>query len=195
MASHYWLDLMNEDQEDIRWSIMDIDQIEEDHPGDYSQYPQGKRLGSCWKYFGNLNGTGDGKATSSAVNVKLIRLSEMYLLAAEAAFMSNDKDAAATYLNAIISRRSPNIAEVEATEITRKRILDEKDKEFYGEGLRFWDLIRTNSTIYMDDDTPDVKVTDRESVLDRSFYKCILPIYTQEMNANPGIAAQQNPGY
>ena len=47
----------------------------------------------------------------------------------------------------------------------------------------------------MDDETPDVKVTDRESVLDRSFYKCILPIDKDEINANPGLGAQQNPGY
>ena len=197
MASKYWLELMDmsDIENDVRWGIMDQDQVGEDHPEDYPE-TDGIRYGSCWKYFGNTNGTGDGKASSSAVNVKLIRLSEIYFIAAEAAFMSGSKTVAAWYLNEIVKNRYVNtVPEINEGNITRQMILDEKDKEFFGEGLRFWDLIRTNSTIYMDDETPDVKVTHRESVLDRSFYKCILPIYKDEINANPGLGAQQNPGF
>lgn len=199
MASHYWIDLMGDYAagNDVRWDVMGIDQIDEDNiaaakPGEEVKL----RMGSCWKYLGGLAGSGDGKASSSAVNVKLIRLSEMYFIAAEAALMNGDKKTAALYLNEIANNRYKiNVPDISEANITRQMILDEKDKEFLGEGLRFWDLIRTNSTIYMDDETPDVKVTDRESVLDRSFYKCILPIDKDEINANPGLGTQQNPGY
>lgn len=197
MASHYWLDLMDMTNvaNDVRWGIMDQDQVGEDHPEDFPE-SNGIRYGSCWKYFGSLDGTGDGKASSSAVNVKLIRLSEMYFIAAEASLRAGNKGDAVNYLTAITSRRYVNtMPEITESNISVQMILDEKDKEFFGEGLRFWDLIRTNSTIYMDDDTPDVKVTHRESVINRSFYKCILPIYKDEINANPGLGAQQNPGY
>jgi len=184
MASKAYLDLLGEDPEDIRWGIMGQDQVGESE--DYY------RPGSCYKYYGNQDMKGDGKASSSAVNIKLIRLSEIYLIAAEAAARTSNASKASEYYGEI-HKRSPNLPP--ANGVTAAMVLEEKNKELFGEGLRFWDLIRTNATIKMDDTTPDVKVTTRESSFDRSFYKCILPIYNGELNANPGMRAQQNPGY
>ena len=52
---------------------------------------------------GSTTLAGDGKATNTAVNIKIIRLSEIYLIAAEAALHSTKQeagaDAAAGYLN------------------------------------------------------------------------------------------------
>lgn len=184
MASQAWLQLMSEDLDDVRWGVMGLDQVGE-HDGV-------ERMGSCYKYYGGLSMKGDGKASSSAVNIKLIRLSEIYLIAAEAAARSNSMSKAAEYYNAI-HKRSPKLVPVNT--VTPEMVLAEKNKELFGEGLRFWDLIRTNATIVMDDTTPDVKVTTRETSFNRSFYKCILPIYNGELNANPGLKGQQNPGY
>ncbi|MBR6424253.1 MAG: RagB/SusD family nutrient uptake outer membrane protein [Bacteroidales bacterium] len=184
MASKAWLERMAEDPGDIRWGVMGLDQVGE-HDGI-------DRMGSCYKYYGGLDMKGDGKASSSAVNIKLIRLSEIYLIAAEAAVRTNNMSKASNYYNEI-HKRSPNLTPVNT--VTAEMVLAEKNKELFGEGLRFWDLIRTNATIVMDDTTPDVKVTTRETSFNRSFYKCILPIYNGELNANPGMRAQQNPGY
>jgi len=184
MASQAWLQLMSEDMDDVRWGVMGLDQVGEDHDTG--------RMGSCYKYYGGLSMKGDGKASSSAVNIKLIRLSEIYLIAAEAAARGNNMSKASGYYNEI-HKRSPNLVPVNT--VTADMVLKEKNKELFGEGLRFWDLIRTDATIVMDDSTPDVKVTTRETTFDRSFYKCILPIYNGELNANPGLRAQQNPGY
>lgn len=184
MASKDWLARMAEDPEDVRWGVMGLDQVGE-HDGI-------NRMGSCYKYYGGLDMKGDGKASSSAVNIKLIRLSEIYLIAAEAAVRTSNMSKASGYYNEI-HKRSPNLTPVNT--VTAEMVLAEKNKEFFGEGLRFWDLIRTNATIVMDDTTPDVKVTTRETTFTRSFYKCILPIYNGELNANPGMRAQQNPGY
>ena len=126
------------------------------------------------------------------MNIKLIRLSEVVLIAAEAAARTNNMSKASNYYN-MIHARSPKLTPVNT--VTVDMVLAEKRKELFGEGLHFWDLIRTNSTIVMDDSTPDVKVTTRETSFTRSFYKCILPIYNGELNANPGMRAQQNPGY
>lgn len=184
MASQAYLTLLGEDPDDVRWGVMGLDQVGESEGFD--------RMGSCYKYYGGLAMKGDGKASSSAVNIKLIRLSEVYLIAAEAAARGNSAAKAAEYYNAI-HKRSPNLQP--ASSVTAAMVLAEKNKELYGEGRRFWDLIRVNATIVMDDSTPDVKVTTRETSFTRSFYKCILPIYNGELNANPGMRAQQNPGY
>ena len=74
-------------------------------------------------------------------------------------------------------------------------ILDERSKELFGEGNRFFDLIRLNRTITFNDDFQSVPVSTREKTIDRTFSKIVLPISQDEINANPAIASQQNPGY
>jgi SusD family. len=185
MASNYFLARLGEDMDDIRWCVMGEDDI--------AVNQSIERLGSCYKYLGGTSMTGDGKASSTAVNIKLIRLSEIYLIAAECA-LQTDKQAAADYLNAI-RKRSPNLAPATASTVSLQMILDEKSKEFFGEGLRFFDLIRTNQTITFDDETPGIDPIHREKTIDRTFFKTILPISQDDINTNPGLADQQNPGY
>ena len=188
MASDYWIQRMSQDPDDIRWGIMDYDESYKD-TGVY-------RFGSCYKYSGSTTFVGDGKGSSTAVNIKVIRLSEIYLIAAEAALNSNSKDKAVNYLNAI-RKRSPNLAPATATNITSDMILDERSKELFAEGHRFFDMMRLNKTITFNDDFiyPMVVITHREKTIDRTFYKTILPISIDEMNANEGVRSQQNPGY
>ncbi|MBP3344145.1 MAG: RagB/SusD family nutrient uptake outer membrane protein [Bacteroidales bacterium] len=190
VASDYFMNRLKEDMDDVRWGIMTYDETSSD------------RLGCCYKYLGGVkkdsNGKypGDGKASASACNIKVIRLSEIYLIAAEAALRQTtpDAEAAADYLNEI-RKRSPNLEPATAETITLDMILDERSKELVCEGHRFWDLIRNNRTIEFDDFLGNVNLTDRDHTIDRTHPKTILPIFTAEMNANPDIATQQNPGY
>ena len=87
MASDYFLNRLAADPDDVRWSVMEKDEIAEDNDID--------RKGSCVKYS-----LGDKEGTTTAVNVKVIRLSEVYLIAAEAALLKSapEKAAAAEYL-------------------------------------------------------------------------------------------------
>jgi len=188
MASDYWIARMDQDPDDVRWGVMDYDESYFD-TGEY-------RYGSCYKYSGSVDFVGDGKGSSTAVNVKIIRLSEVYLIAAEAALETGNKEKAATYLNAI-RKRSPNLEPATASNVTVDMILDERSKELFAEGHRFFDMIRLNKTITFNDDFiyPSVVITHRENTVDRSFYKIILPISIDEMNANEAIRSQQNPGY
>ncbi|WP_353182927.1 RagB/SusD family nutrient uptake outer membrane protein [Parapedobacter lycopersici] len=181
MASDYFLERLGEDQDDVRWGVMDQDESE------------APRLGSCYKYSGSVALEGDGKSTNTAVNIKVIRLSEIYLIAAEAA-LPTDPGLAASYLNAI-RKRSPNLPPATAATITLDMILDERSKELFAEGHRFFDMIRLNRSITFNDDFGGITVPHREKTIDRSFYKTVLPISQDEINANPGIEAQQNPGY
>jgi starch-binding outer membrane protein, SusD/RagB family len=191
-ASNQFIARLAEDPQDIRHSVMSYDEKSKSFDKSYAT----DREGACYKYLGGLSKPGDGKTASSAVNVKIIRLSEIYLIAAEAALRqaTPDKTKAAEYLQAI-RKRSPNLAPATAANITLDMILNEKSKEFYGEGQRFFDMIRCNKSITFDDETPDAVNLHREHTIDRTFYKCILPIFKDEFNANPAIKGQQNPGY
>jgi len=184
-ASDYFLNRLKQDPTDVRWGIMDADEI---------STPAAPRLGSLYKYSGSTSLAGDGKSTNTAVNIKVIRSSEMYLIAAEAAFLQGTPDKAATYLNAI-RRRSPALAPATAETVTLDMILDERSKELFGEGHRFFDMIRNNKTITFNDEVIGTNISIRPKTIDRTYYKTILPIAIEEINANPGIQAQQNNGY
>jgi starch-binding outer membrane protein, SusD/RagB family len=198
MASDYYLERLGEDTGDIRWGIMDYDE-HTDSDGDYY------RMGSCYKYSGGVNRTvdgkkatfpGDGKSNSTAVNIKVIRLSEIYLIASEAAFKSDLKDKAAKYLQEI-RKRSPNLTAATQSNVTFKMIMDERSKELFAEGQRFFDMIRWNQTITYNDDliVPSVVISHREKTIDRTYGKIVLPISQDEINANPSLKEEQNPAY
>lgn len=186
LASDYFLNRLAEDPTDVRWGIMGADEHAEETGEEHN--------GACYKYMGGVGLPGDGKATNTAVNIKIIRLSEVYLIAAEAALHASTKAEAAEYLNAI-RRRSPGLAPATAETVSDQMILDERSKELFGEGHRFFDMIRMNQTIEFNDELGDVPVSARAKTIDRSYYKIILPISQDEINANPALEKQQNPGY
>ena len=132
-------------------------------------------------------------------NVPLIRLSEVYLIAAEAAVKLENDDKAAEYLSAIAQRANPDAEELVG--VTLERVLEERSKELIGEGHRFFDAMRNNLTItrYTDEALdmgyhyPLAQAASRS--FDRTYYRTILPIPINEVNANPAIAEQQNPEY
>ena len=175
------------DDADVRWGVMDYDHM-------YGEEERSNWPVCCYKYSGSPSLAGDGKSTSTAVNVKVIRLSEIYLLAAEAYCQTNNKAKAAELLNAI-AERNPNYTPWTAGTVTVDAIFNEYRRELLGEGLLFFEEMRQNRTVYFEDDAWGFGTTTtyRESHIDRSFFRAILPIGQDEINANPGI--QQNPGY
>lgn len=188
MASDYYLDRLNEDPTDVRWSVMAEDETSTDVE---------PRFGSCMKYVGGHDMNGD-KGKASATNVKVIRLSEIYLIAAEAALRlpSPNKIKAKDYLNEI-RKRAPALEPATEATITLEMIIDEKSKELFTEGNRYWDMMRLGWQIELNDDfiQPAISIPHRDKIIDRTFYKTILPISQDEIDANPPIGEQQNPGY
>ncbi len=186
MASDYYLERLNQDPTDIRWAIMDYDET------------SNERFGSCMKYVGGHDMKGDKGGIAAATNVKVIRLSEVYLIAAEAALRQSapNKTDAANYLNNI-RHRAPALDPATASTVDLDMIIDEKSKELFTEGNRYWDMLRLGRSIEFNDDfiEPAIVITHREKIIDRTFYKTILPIPQDEIDANPAIEAQQNPGY
>ncbi|MBN2262591.1 MAG: RagB/SusD family nutrient uptake outer membrane protein [Prolixibacteraceae bacterium] len=78
-------------------------------------------------------------------NIRLIRISEVYLNAAEAAFMLGQTDKALDYVNKVRERaRMCGTTGVPAalTSITMDDIMNERRIEFSSEGKRFYDIVR-----------------------------------------------------
>ena len=131
-------------------------------------------------------------------NVPVLRLSEVLLSAAEAAFDANRKDKAAIYLNYIIENRTTDASKkVTENDITSDRIWTERRKELIGEGQRFFDAMRRGETITRytseaDKGWHDVLTKDAQ-VITRSSKKALPLIPQAEINVNPNM--QQNPLY
>ena len=190
-ASDYWLERMAEDPDDVRWGVMAYDENSKSYDDEYTE----DRLGCSYKYFGGVDMPGDGKDDCAACNVKIVRLSEMYLIAAESALAMGNAEKAAEYLNAI-RKRSPNLEPATAATVTVEMILNEKSKEFFQEGLRYWDMLRHGKSIEFNDEIMGIDCPHRDKVIDtKSYHKIVLPISTDELNSNPTLRTQQNPGY
>ena len=132
-------------------------------------------------------------------NVPMMRLSEIYLTAAECAFNLGEKAVAADFLNAIIENRTSDASKVVATDnITKDRIYIERRKELVGEGHRYFDCLRRNEKIVryttVDNRGWHSILTKDAQTFDRDNYKAISAIPQSEINANPNIKQNDNYG-
>lgn len=141
---------------------------------------------------------GQGGNLRNVTIVPIIRLSEVYLTAAECAFRNNDKTKAVEYLNDLVKNRTTTEASLATVDnITLDRILIERRKELIGEGQRYFDALRNNETITRYTSEADKgwhKTLSKEAQsFDRDYFKAIAAIPQAEINANPNI--KQNTGY
>ncbi len=144
---------------------------------------------------------------------KLFRLSEMYLIAAEAAAMGTPKNEtkANQYLNDL---RDARISGYTATTSTGnaliKAIQDERGKELIGEGFRLGDLRRWGNGFTREagfEQLAGTQLEDLSYIMDvvvktsnnvtyaADDYHFIWPIPTRDMQTNPQLKGQQNPRY
>lgn len=147
-------------------------------------------------YLNKLRGQG-GNLRNVTI-IPIIRLSEVYLTAAECAFRKNDKTKAVEYLNDLVKNRTTTEASLATVDnITLERILIERRKELIGEGQRYFDALRNNETITRYTSEADKgwhKTLSKEAQsFDRDYFKAIAAIPQAEINANPNI--KQNTGY
>jgi hypothetical protein len=194
MVSDQFLDMFNQPvhSTDVRWGVFGLDEfgngltISGQIPG---------RKGWLMKY------ETDGKSNPSAVNIKLIRLTEVLLIGAEAALRkaTPDKTNAATWINTV-RQRNPALIGLNGSEsnsVLLDEIMLQRRIDLIGEGHRYFDILRNGGTVTYTDGghwSPIIP-GGRESTVDWNFYRCVLPIGVNEINANPTIRSQQNPGY
>ncbi|MCE5225397.1 MAG: RagB/SusD family nutrient uptake outer membrane protein, partial [Porphyromonadaceae bacterium] len=119
-------------------------------------------------------------------NPKIIRLSEVYLIAAEAALKAgnagNTADGAAYYLNLLRKNRIENYVDVAS--VTLDDILMERRLELFTEGHTAWDYWRNGKSVN-NKFVGVVEATDNQA---------ILPIPQTEIEVSGGLLIQ-NSGY
>jgi len=129
-------------------------------------------------------------STSYRDAVRVIRLSDVILIAAEAYYNANDYTNANLYLNKVAQQRDPSFAGWSDTGAqVLEDILIERRKELAFEGQRLWDLVRLNrSWTKIRNQSPLVTIAASPS--NNFLY---YPIPLAEITANPNMT--QNPGY
>lgn len=128
-------------------------------------------------------------------NYPLIRLSEVYLIAAEAGVKLGGSylEPAREYLNAIVKRGNPANS-VSVANFTLTRVLTERRKELIGEGHRYFDILRNGLKVDRQLDLQyGYHLPNVPTDIDWNFEKCILPIPINQFKFNKEM--QQNPGY
>ncbi|WP_305981666.1 RagB/SusD family nutrient uptake outer membrane protein [Roseivirga thermotolerans] len=138
--------------------------------GDYAPYRVNK--------YPSINGTD---------NTKVIRLSEVYLIRAEAKANQGDNTAQAD-VNAIRQRADATAPPVTAVgPALLDEVLLERRKELAFEGQRLWDLMRYKQDVVRNQCTSSI------CTINYPNNRFILPIPEAELDANPNM--QPNPGY
>ena len=132
-------------------------------------------------------------------NLKVMRLAEVYLIAAEASVTINETDAR-TYLNTLSRLRDPAFAGYTTTTTgptLLNAIVQERRKELAFEGDRFFDLNRLKLPINRIQNAGAIPAGAGNIYLTIPYSdpRRIAPIPQSELQSNPNIVSQQNPGY
>lgn len=181
------------DPDDIRYDVMvsPTSIISPDYENDPD--PINNDILVIQKYFGS-----EGQPLMN--DLKVFRSSEMLFILAEARAANNDLAGAANLIADLRTARfgsaqpAPSFgSQAEAF----RGILDERRIELAFEGHRMKDLKRLGPAagVGIDRDPIACELQGGACELPATDYRFTLPIPIVEINANPGIAEQQNPGY
>lgn len=152
----------------------------------------------CTKYPGNP--ALYDKTTNFTNMPKILRIAEMYMILAEAYSESGDVENALAYLNTFrASRIAGYEPQVYGGAALTEEIRKERQREFYMEGYRLWDLKRygagmsgrvpQNGTfVYLNNGENSTAISK-----EAGDFRFVWPIPSHEINANPQM--KQNNGY
>lgn len=148
------------------------------------------------KFPGNPNLQASTQKSSSYIQkIKPFRIAEQYLIAAEAyAGMGGAEDKALHYLSALAQKRDPLF---EANGNLTTMIRKERLKELIGEGFRFYDLKRYGEGLQRSPAQNEnvTTVSGMDIKISVGDHRWLWPIPQAEIDANPQLKNQQNPGY
>lgn len=153
------------------------------------------------KYPGNPTLQPTGANGSNFINMsKPLRIGEVYLIAAEAYANLNNEGMARERLASIEHARSTgvNVSKLSGSDLMEE-IYNERHRELMGEGLRQADLKRWNIGFKRSDafeGNNNVIISNyRNMEYQAGDYRLTWPIPQHEMDSNPQLSGQQNPGY
>jgi hypothetical protein len=127
----------------------------------FEKYPEDNRisrtyipeivLGQVRNYWPNkLRGTQYSDTRIADSDIPVYRLSDMYLLKAEAYASINQVGKSLEYLNKVRSRAGIPLYNETDVFILKREILDERGRELFHELKRWWDLVRAHKTGVID---------------------------------------------
>lgn len=179
-ATQDFIDLMEADTSDVRFGVLVYDE-------ENDQYlPQNKHYGRN----GNLK----------VSNPKVYRLSEQYLIAAEAAMKAGDPVLGGKYLSDLREQRSLKDPRKYDGGITIDDVLYERRVELFAEGHRAWDLWRNLLPVVRWTTSEEKAAKGHWSpvgYINYDDYRTIWPVRVRdiEIMKPEDQATQQNPGY
>lgn len=186
-ASDTFIALLNENPNDIRIQLLKEDKYSTADPGE-----EGYSARYYYKYIGGTNGI------VYLHNVPLVRVPEMLLIAAEAySEMGNDAEAL-TYLNKVYTTRTKSTLSGLSGTALKTAIYNERRRELALEGHGIYDCLRKGREFSRDMSHKTIVHINPATEAGRNevnFHRTVAPIPLDEMDANPAIRAQQNPGY
>ena len=161
------------------WLTSDAADIRGSLVADYTSVPPGESDYHTGYYPLKYPGNSGVSVPMYVNNIKVLRLSEIYLIAAEAALKTGGD--AAAYLNVLRSNRIRGYEEVAA--VTLEDILNERRKELFAEGQIAFDFWRNG-----------LSVTTSLGEIGSEDYRTVLPLPKEEIDMAKGKLVQ-NPGY
>ena len=135
---------------------------------------------------------------------KPFRLSEMYLIVAEAEAHMENLEEANRYLNILRSNRIVDYVTENYSKLKDLflAIKEEREREFIGEGMRMSDIRRYGKGFqrkanHDENETLNAIIVKQGRAMkyEAGDYRLTWPIPKAEIDANPHLAGQQNPGY
>ncbi|MBQ2919050.1 MAG: RagB/SusD family nutrient uptake outer membrane protein [Bacteroidales bacterium] len=161
------------------WITSDPSDVRSQMVADYSVAPGGDPDYNEGYYPLKFPGNAGASVPAYVNNIKVLRLSEMLLVAAEAALKTGgDAD---SYVNAL--RRNRIVGYEDVATVTLEDILNERRKEFFAEGQIAFDFWRNG-----------LEVANGSLVTGPQDYRTVLPFPKEEIDLAKGLL-MQNPGY
>lgn len=161
------------------WITSDPNDVRAQLVADYNVAPADNPDYNTGYYPLKYPGNAGASVLAYTNNIKVIRLSEVALIAAEAAL--HEGEDAAAYLNLLRVKRIVGYDDVAS--VTLDDILDERRKELFGEGQIAFDFWRNGKAV----------VNGSVTILPTD-YKTVLPLPKEEIDLSKGKLSQ-NPGY
>lgn len=181
-----FLNLLDEDAQDVRHCVAQPSVIENNEG-----LPKAARNRNV--FLGKFPGKNGDPHDN---NICIIRLSEVYLNAAEAGLKLGgaEQTEGMNYLNELIANRTPNAAMRvnSAADFTIERIMKERRKELVGEGLIFYDYLRNRIPIVRSGRWHLATLKDNNAItIQYNDLRIALPIPQSEMDANPNMVQNE----
>ena len=161
------------------WLTSTPDDIRSRMVADYSTAPEGKEDYNVGYYPLKYPGNSGASVAMYTNNIKVMRLSEIYLIAAECALAEGED--AASYINSLRANRISGYQDVGA--ITLEEIIDERRKELFAEGQIAFDYWRNG-----------MEIVNGSMVTSATDTRTVLPLPKEEIDLGKGVL-KQNPGY